>query len=90
VFCPNRKVFDTMLKFNGVAGLPCYLQRSCYIPKHLEKHSSEPTRLKMQIFYCLTFTGRKQSFFVFHGLHCLQANLLNGCGYFLYRNISSY
>jgi len=39
-----------MLQFNGLAGLPSYLQRSCYIPKHLGKHSSKPTKLKMQSF----------------------------------------
>jgi len=35
---PNRNVFDTMLQFNGLAGLPSYLQRSCCIPKHIGKH----------------------------------------------------
>jgi len=49
-------VFDTMLKFNGLAGLPSYLQRNCHIPKHLGKHSSKPTKLKMQIFYDLALT----------------------------------
>jgi len=72
VFSPNRNVFDTMLQFNGLAGLPSYLQRSCCIPKHLGKHSSKPTKLKMQIVLQLSINGhRKQSFFVFHGLHCL-------------------
>jgi len=66
------------------------LQRSCYIPKHLGKRSSKLTKLKMQIFLRLSINARrKQSFLVFHGLHCLWANLLNGCCYFLYRNISS-
>jgi len=49
-FCPNRNVFDTMLQFNGLAGLPSYLQRSCYIPKHLGTHSSKPTKSKIQFF----------------------------------------
>jgi len=40
-----------MLKFNGLAGLPSYLQRSCYIPKHLGNHSSKPTKLKMQFLW---------------------------------------
>jgi len=53
VFCPIRNVFDTMLQSNGHAGLPSYLQRSCYIPKHLGKHSSKPTKMKMQFFYGL-------------------------------------
>jgi len=55
-----------------VSGLPSYLQRSFYIPKHLGKHSSKPTKLKMQIFLRLSINAhRKQSFFVFQGLHCL-------------------
>ena len=37
VFRPNRNVFDTIIQFNGLAGLPSYLQRSCYIPKHRGK-----------------------------------------------------
>jgi len=70
--CPNRNVFDTMLEFNGVAGLPSYLQRSCYTPKHLGKYSSKPMKLKMQIFLRLIINAhKKQSFFVFQGLHCL-------------------
>jgi len=40
-----------MLQFNGLDGLPSYLQRSCYIPQHLGKRSSKPTKLKMQVFY---------------------------------------
>ena len=56
MFCPNRNVFDTMLKFSCLAGLPSYLQRSCYIPKHLGKHSSKPTKLKMHYFYSFTLT----------------------------------
>jgi len=36
-----------------VTGLPSILQRSCYMPKYLEKHSPTPTKLKMQIFYGL-------------------------------------
>jgi len=48
--CNHAHVFDTMVKFNGLAGLPSYLQRNLYIPKHLGKHSSKPTKLKMQIF----------------------------------------
>jgi len=39
-----------MLQFNVLAGLPSYLQRGCYIPKHLGKRSSKPTKLKMQFF----------------------------------------
>jgi len=58
-----------MLQLNGLAGLPSYLQRTCYLPKHFGKHSSKPTRLKMQIFLRLSIAHRKQSFFVFHGLH---------------------
>jgi len=53
MFNPNRNVFDTMLQFNGLAGLPSYLQRCGYIPQHLGKHSSKPTKLKMQYFYSL-------------------------------------
>jgi len=49
--------FGTMLQFNGLAGLPSYLQRSCYIPKHLGKHSSKPTKLKMQIALRLTINA---------------------------------
>jgi len=61
-----------MLQFNRLAGLPSYLQRSCYIPKHLGKHSSKPTKLKMQFFLRFSINARrKQSFFIFHGLHCL-------------------
>jgi len=56
VFCPNRNVFATMLSFNGLAELPSYLQRSCYIPKHLGKHSPKRTKLKMKIFYGLALT----------------------------------
>jgi len=50
MFCPNRNVFDTMLQFRGLAGLPSYLQRNCYIPKHLGKRSSKPTKWKMKFF----------------------------------------
>jgi len=39
-----------MLQFNGLAGLASYLQRSCYIPKHLGKRFSKPTKLKMHFF----------------------------------------
>jgi len=45
-----------MLQFNGLAGLPSYLQRNCYIPKHLGKYSSKPTKLRMQFFYSLALT----------------------------------
>jgi len=48
-----------MLQFNGLAGLPSYLQRSCYIPKHLGKPSSKPTKLKMQIFLRLSINAHK-------------------------------
>jgi len=67
-----------MLQFNGLAGLPSYLQRSCYIPQNLGKHSSKPTKLKMKFFLRLSINAhRKQSFFVLQGLHCLEANLRN-------------
>jgi len=58
--------------FIGLAGLPAYLQRSCYIPKHLGKCSSKPTKLEMKNFLRLSINAhRKQSFLVFQGLHCL-------------------
>jgi len=54
-----------------LVGLPSYLQRSCYIPKHLGKHSSKPTKLKMHFLQLSINAHRKQIFFIFHGLHCL-------------------
>jgi len=61
-----------MLQFNGLAGLPSYLQRSCYTPKHLGKHSSKRTKLKMLIFLRLNINAhRKQSFFVFQWIALL-------------------
>jgi len=56
VFCPNGNVFNAILQSNGLAGLPSYLKRSCCIPKHLGKHSSKPTKMKMQFFYGLAWT----------------------------------
>jgi len=45
-----------------VSGLPSYLQRSYYTPKHLGKHSPKPTKLKMQIALQLRIHSyRKQS-----------------------------
>jgi len=49
-----------MLQFNGLAGLPSYLQRSCYISKHLGKRSSKQTKLKMQIFFRLSINARRR------------------------------
>jgi len=43
--------------YNGLAGLPSCLQRSCYIPQHLGNRSSKPTKLKMQFFYGLALTS---------------------------------
>jgi len=62
-----------MLQFNGIAGLPSYLATKLLrTPKHFGKYSSKPTKLKMQFFLRLTINAhRKQSFFVFQGLHCL-------------------
>jgi len=72
VFCPIRNVFDTVLQFNGLAGLPSYLQRRCYIRKHLGKHSSKLTKLKMQIVLRLSINAhRKQSFFLFNWLQTI-------------------
>jgi len=66
-----------MLQFNGLGEPTSYLQRSFYTPKHLGKHSSKLTKLKMQIFLRLSINAhRKQSFFVFQAFHCLWANLL--------------
>jgi len=63
-----------MLQFNGLAGLLSYLQRSCYIPKHLGKCFSKPTKLKMQFFYGLTFTRteRKASLYSMRCTACNQ------------------
>jgi len=53
------------------------LQRNCYIPKHLGKHFSKPTKLKMQFFYglALTRTENKVSFYSKGCTACKQ-----GCG----------
>ena len=63
MFCPNRNVFDTVLQFNRLDGLPSYLQRSCYIPKHFGKYSSKLTNWKCKFFLRLSIKAhRKQSF----------------------------
>jgi len=59
-----------MLQFDSLAGLPSYLQRSFYIPKHLGKHF-KTDQVENAIFGLSLNAHRKQSFFVFHVLHCL-------------------
>jgi len=71
VFRPNRNVFDTMLQFNGLAWLPSYLQRSCYIPKHHGKHSSNGGSWICNFLRLSINAHKKQSLSVFQGLHCL-------------------
>jgi len=44
-FAQIEMFFYTVLQVDSLAGLPSYLQRSFYIPKHLGKHFSKPTKL---------------------------------------------
>jgi len=42
---PKSKCFWYNVTFQRSRWTPSYSQRSCYIPKHLGKHSSKPTKL---------------------------------------------